>query len=415
MAQEADIKAMVAHAKKQGYFSWNDFQGVSLSWAQFQELHTLLQQKRIPIRERESERSSDKIFNRGEALKIITNLRRGVPAAQHISAYSVGRESLLSAVHTDLDHVGTGNSRVRFLNGNYGRGKTHVLRLLREKAFQVDFAVSEVTLSPTDCPLHNFMRVYYEVMKGIRTKENPTGSAIENILDRWLDAMRDLPPERVREIVYKELPEGTKGALAAYYDAQNIIRPDNRKRNLVLKYLYGDRLSAGDRRFLGVTYKIDEDTALMMLGQIAHLVRYIGYKGICILFDEAESAHSFAYYHYRDQAFQNLRRITRESRQYPHCYFLYATTPSFFTSYPDYGDVVGELEVLELEPLSQEQRLELCARVSDIYHVAYDWTLPSETTEVMRQIELHERQRGSEIGSLVRAVVAALDELRSRT
>jgi hypothetical protein len=413
--KKVDIKAMVAHAKKQGYFDWNDFQGVSLSMAQFQELYTLLQRKRIPIREPRSERSADKALTQRDAIKIITNLRRGVPAVQHVSAYSVGRESLLSAVHTDLDHVGAGKSRVRFLNGDYGRGKTHALRLLREKAFQLDFVISEVTLSPTDCPLHDFMRVYREVMKGIRTKENPTSPAIESILDRWLNAMRDLPRERVRDIVYNELPEGTKDFLAAYYDAKNIIRPDARKRNLVLKHLYGDRLSAGDRRYLGVKYKIDEDTALMMLGQIAHLVRYIGYRGICILFDEAESAHSFAHYSHRDQAFQNLRRITQESKKYPHCYFLYATTPSFFTSYPDYGDVVGELEVLELEPLSRKQRLELCTRISDIYHIAYNWTLPSETTEVLKQIEMYERQRGSEIGSLVRAVVAALDELRSKT
>ena len=415
MAQEVDIKAMVAHAKKQGCFDWNDFQGVSLSMAQFRELYTLLQRKRIPIRERGSESSPGEILNRGDALKIITSLRRGVPAAQHVSAYSVGRESLVSAVYQDLDHVGAGNSRVRFLNGDYGRGKTHALRLLREKAFEADFVVSEVTLSPTDCPLHDFMRVYREVMKGIRTKEDPTHSAIESILDRWLNTMRDLPRERVREIVYKELPEGTKGALAAYYDAQNIIRPDNRKRNLVLKYLYGERLSAGERRSLGVTYKIDEATALMMLGQIAHLVRYIGYKGICILFDEAESAHSFAYYRHRDQAFQNLHRITRESRQFPHCYFLYATTPSFFISYPDYEDVVGGLEVLELDPLSREQRLELCNRISDIYRMAYNWAPPPETTGVLKQVELHERQRGSETGALVRAAVAALDELRSGT
>ena len=153
----------------------------------------------------------------------------------------------------------------------------------------------------------------------------------------------------------------------------------------------------------------------MMLGQIAHLVRYIGYKGLCILFDEAESAHSFAYYGHRDQAFQNLRRITRESKQYTHCYFLYATTPSFFTTYPSYGDVVGELEVLELEVLSREQRLKLYSRIANIYCRAYNWTTPSKTTEVLRSIEVIERQRGAEIDSLVRAVVAALDELRRQT
>jgi hypothetical protein len=412
MTQRIDIKEMVAHAKKRGCFDKRDFEGISLSIAQFQELHTLLQKKGIPLCDSGSERDSDKTLKRQEALKIITSLRRGVPAAQNVGEYSVGREPLLSAVHTDLDRVATGNSQVRFLNGNYGCGKTHSLRLLREKAFQVDFVVSEVTLSPTDCPLHNFMRVYSEIMKGIRTRENSTGPAIESILERWLDSMRNLPRERVKDIVYKELPEGVKGVLAAYYDAQNIIRPDAQKRNMILKYLYGDRLSARVMRSLDVTYQISEDTALMLLGQIAHLVRYIGYRGICILFDEAEAAHSFAYYKHRDKAFQNLRRITSESKHYLHCYFLYATTPSFFINYPGYKDVVGGLEVLEIDQLNREQRLKLCDRLIDIYGLAYAWRPPNRTKEALREIEITERERGSEIGSLVRAGVAVLDELR---
>jgi hypothetical protein len=313
-----------------------------------------------------------------------------------------------------LDYVGEGNSRVRFLNGDYGRGKTHLLHLLKESAFESDFVVSQVTLSPNDCPLHDFMRVYREVMRGIRTRESPSSPAVESILERWLEAMRDLPRELVRDIVYTKLPPGIKDVLAAYYDAQNIVRPDAAKRNMIIKYLYGDRLPARELRSMQLARKIDEDSALVMLAQIAHLVRYIGYRGICILFDEAESAHSFAYYRHRDQAVTNLRRIARESRQYPHCYFLYATTPSFFDSYPNHTDIVGNLDVLELEPLDTDQQLDLCDHIIDIYQVAYNWSAPTEVSNIPELIEGMMRSQGAGVGTLVRAVVATLDELKSQ-
>jgi len=413
MTQEPDVKAMVAQAKKKGCFDWNDFSGMSLNMSQLGELQSLLQRKRIPFCETETE-GSEMSFSRADALKIVTNLRRGVPAPHRVSAYSVGRESLVGTVRGDLDYVGEGNSRVRFLNGDYGRGKTHSLHLLKENAFDSDFVVSQVTLSPNDCPLHDFMRVYREVMRGIRTRESPASPAVESILGRWLEAMRGRPREQVREIVYTELPPGIKGVLAAYYDARNIIRPDAAKRNLIVKYLYGDRLSARELRSIQLTRRIDEASALIMLAQIAHLVRYIGYRGICILFDEAESAHSFAYYRHRDQAVLNLRRIAQETKRYPHCYFLYATTPSFFDSYPGYADVVGDLEVLELELLDRNQRLRLCDRIADIYQVAYNWSAPLEVANVLEQVESLKQSQGAEIGDLVRAVVSALDELRSQ-
>ena len=413
MPEEVDLKSMVAHAKKKGSFDLRDFRGVSLGMAEFRELLSLLQRNHIPFSETKDENDTDALPDQRDARRIIARLRVGVPPVENVSAYSIGRETLVSVVHEDLRQVGEGKSRVRFLNGNYGRGKTHSLRLLREKAFAADFVVSEVTLSPTHCPLHEFMRVYREIMKGISTRENPTGLAIESILGRWLNAMRDLPRERVTEIVYNELPEGTKCALGAYYEAQNPVRAHARKRDLVMKYLYGDPLSAPEGRSLELKYKIEEDTALVMLGQIAHLVRYIGYKGLCILLDEAESVHSFASYRHRDRAFQNLQRITRESKDFSHCYFLYATTPSFFANYPDYGDIVGELEVLELESLGREQRLELCDRISDVYGIAYEWARPPNMPKVLEQIEMENAKRSSEIGSLVRAAVAALDELRN--
>jgi len=413
MAKHLDIKKIVDNAKGKGCFDTNDLGGVSLNMDQFKELHLLLQKKKIPLCRSQTEEKSDKLLASGEARGIINNLRTGVPAGRYITAYSVGQDKLITSFYQDLEAVGELNSRVRFLNGDYGRGKTHALRLLREKAFRSDFVVSEVTLSPEDCPLHDFMAVYRQIMNGIRTKENPNSPAIENILQRWLNNMRARRPEEVKRIVYEHLPPAIKGVLATYYDAQNFLRNNAHKRQMTLKYLYGDRLYARDKKSLSLTHEINEDTALMMLGQIAHLVRYIGYKGICIFFDEAESTHSFAYYGHRDRAFQNLRRITQESKNFHHCYFLYATTPSFFNNYPDYNDII-EIEVLELELLSQEQRRKLCSLICDIYSRAYDWKVPAKTKEVLGHIEATLRQQNAEIGDLVRAVVAALGELRRK-
>jgi len=333
MGTKPNLRAIVAEAKRKGYYASEDFPKVRFTQQEVLELMRLLEKKGIPCGRPEVEiRPMDELTAK-EARRIINALRIGVPAAEGTAYYSVGRDDLLSQVVKDLEAVDDRKSLVRFLNADIGQGKTHMLYLLREFAFAKDFAVSVVTLSQNSCPLYDFMKVYHQIMWELRTDDQRRKPALSNIIDRWVEDIRVLGRTRIRQIVERELPPNLREIMGAYVDATNLFRPNETNRQLILKYLGGDKMTLGDIRRLGISFRLDSDNALQILSEMATTIRYIGFKGICILFDEAEAIHSFARSSQRDQAYANLQQIIHQSRRVPHCYFLYATTPSFFDGY----------------------------------------------------------------------------------
>ncbi len=252
----------------------------------------------------------------------------------------------------DLDTIAEDRSIVRFLNADIGQGKTHTLYLLRELAYDRDFAVSMVTLSQNACPLYDFMAVYHEIMWGLRTADQRSRPALSNIFDRWLRDIRLLDEQQIYEIVENRLPPTLRDIMAAYVDTTNLLRPNEVKRQEILKYLSGERTGKREVKQLGINFCLDSTNAIQILSEMAATIRLIGFKGICILLDEAELIHSFARSSYQDQAYANLRQIIQQSQYFPHCYFLYATTPSFMGSYDTFW--IRQLTsdaLLELEPL----------------------------------------------------------------
>jgi predicted ATPase len=191
VAEGVDLKELVREAKRKGYFATEEYPGFSFTRDGFRELMTLLQRHNIPFGSPD-ERLAKKIqkpISPKIAHKIINALRKGIPPVEGVSHFSMGRESLLDQFRRNLQGVNQGHSLVRFMNADVGRGKTHALYLLREMAFREGFVVSIVTLSQNSCPLHDFMQVYHTVMWHIRTDEERKESALESVLDRWLDVM----------------------------------------------------------------------------------------------------------------------------------------------------------------------------------------------------------------------------------
>ena len=74
----------------------------------------------------------------------------GTPPAKGVSFYNVGNESLLNTI--DKNYLGSylpdGGAVFKLVIGDYGSGKSHFLYCVRDRAWQRDFAVSKVDLSP---------------------------------------------------------------------------------------------------------------------------------------------------------------------------------------------------------------------------------------------------------------------------
>ena len=173
-------------------------------------------------------------------------------------------------------------------------------------------------------------------------------------------------------------------------------------------------MTLSEIRRLGLDFRLDSNNALQILSEMATAIRYIGFKGVCILFDEAEAIHSFARSSQRDRAYANLQQIIQQSRRFPHCYFLYATTPSFFDSYGSewFAQQLGMDTMLELEPLSIEERQAIGTKVAKVYARAMDWQVPPNVLKAIRKAaELTAQER---VGDYVRKTVAILDEARAK-
>ena len=68
-----------------------------------------------------------------EAERIIESLRMGIPPSDHTLHFTVGRASEIADLRKTL-HRRTAKASGKFLLANYGGGKTHLLRVIREMA-----------------------------------------------------------------------------------------------------------------------------------------------------------------------------------------------------------------------------------------------------------------------------------------
>ena len=103
------------------------------------------------------------------AKNVIEELRKGIPPQRGVKLYSVGNEKLLDGIKkyhlTDIEERGI----LRFVNGSWGSGKTHLFRQLRELAFSENCLVSNVELNKDSAALNKFQSVFSEIIRQIST------------------------------------------------------------------------------------------------------------------------------------------------------------------------------------------------------------------------------------------------------
>jgi len=271
-----------------------------------------------------------------------------------------------------------------------------------------------VTLSQGFCPLHRFIDVYREVIWGMRVSEERNTAALETMLGRWLEEMKQLPRERVASII-RNLPVDIQNAMIAYYSARNPIRPSMEKITVILNYLSAGQVTLRDLKPLGITRRIDEDRALKMIGTMAQLFRNLKYSGLCVLFDEAEAIHSLSRIDQQERAYENLLRIVTETPSFPYCYFIYSTTPSFFDAYSRFWPQkhwINSKMIYELSPMTDEEKMAVGQKLLSVYSSAYGEAAMRRLGPGVRQIIETASSSYIRIGDYVRALVATLDEAR---
>ena len=75
---------------------------------------------------------------------------------------------------------------VKFVNGEFGAGKSFFLKVIEEMAYEKNFVVSWITLS-NDVPFNKIDVVYKNIAKNLKCK---TGTSLDHIIDRWITGLK---------------------------------------------------------------------------------------------------------------------------------------------------------------------------------------------------------------------------------
>ncbi|MEA5476733.1 BREX system ATP-binding domain-containing protein [Pseudanabaena galeata UHCC 0370] len=247
--------------------------------------------------------------------QIIESLRRGIPPERGVYLYSVGHEKLIEGIKRH--HLSRISNRgiIRFISGSWGAGKTHFFRLLREISFQNECLVSTVGLNADDAALNRFERIFYSIIRNITTPTffstnqtneiAPFGRVLQESLAYLGNGSRSISdqysyPEYVqaRELLMQDhsIDIDFKKIVQKYWETFLPDAPDPSQqaqtRAEILQWFSGEGTASMYRQRFSVNKMVNRDNAKLMLQSLAGFVQLSGYKGLVILFDEAEQAYS---------------------------------------------------------------------------------------------------------------------------
>ncbi len=350
------------------------------------------------------------------ARQIIETLgQSGTPLSRGVSFYNAGNESLLNAIDTHYlgSYLADGGAVFKLVVGDYGSGKSHFLYCVRDRAWQRDFAVSKVDLSPKESPYDDQRRVYGAVASALvwhelgGTSEDELGLArfLEGTLRRLLaplglepqdEGAAETPEVRAFLQTLEATPIDSLSfhkAIQGYFQA--LLRGQERRLETLERWLHGEEVTPEDMRDLrtiGVTEKINKNNAFKMLRSLCQTVRVLGYTGLVLLFDEGDRMLSIGG-RAEKTATDNLREVIDRTREdLPGALFMYAVPPDFLnTVVPKYPALQQRVQTagyfsranpfspqidLEHLDLPDEQLLEAIGyRLMPIFEIAYGITL----------------------------------------
>lgn len=392
-------------------------------------------------------------LKRNEAEEVIESLRKGIPPKRYTSLYTSGTEDFLTKVRKfHLDTASTGG-RLRFVSGSWGAGKTHFLRLLREEAFDARYLVSTVELNVDSTPFNKFEQVFYDIVRNITSPEMyregqfdfaaPFGEVLRRALFGAPAGSADsisherLQEEKERLFTAEDIDIDFRRIVTQFWET---FLPDGgdaatleNTRGRLLQWFAGEG-TIGMYRPFGLQKIVNRANARLMLQSLSRLTRHIGYRGLVILFDEAEMSYSTMRKSNLKQAHNNLLHLINSIDDSDGLFLIYATTPDFYiderhgiTIYGALAQRIGKPEEKSPRPLDRiwnldflktsiDQYLDAAGKIRSIYSTAYPELIGACPPEdVLREyirklVEAHpEFSRVSTWRVVVSGTVEALD------
>ena len=358
-----------------------------------------------------------------EALEVIESLRKGIPPKRYTSCYTSGTEAFLAKVRRFHLESASARGKLRFVSGSWGAGKTHFLRLLRDAAFDAHYLVSTVELNADSTPFNKFEQVFYDIVRNITSPEMyregelglaaPFGEVLRRALleaPPGLDATvpnQQYQDARDKLFAADDIDIDFRRIAAQYWEtflpASGDVATLENARGRLLQWFAGEGTMSVYRK-LDVQKLVNRANARLMLQSLSRFARHIGYRGLVILFDEAEMSYSTMRKSNLKQAHNNLLHLINSIDESEGLFLIYATTPDFYiderhgiTIYGALSQRIGRPEERAPRPLdriwnldcvqsSLADHLNAVCKIRGIYITAY----PDHAEAVPSESELRE-------------------------
>ncbi len=391
----------------------------------------------------------DKKVPKRIAQTILNSLKGGVVPRIGLPYITVGRKNEIEALLHDVDIIAEGGASFRFIVGRYGAGKSFLIQTLRNYVMDRGFIVADADLSPErrlQGTRGQGLATYRELISNLSTKTKPEGGALTLVLDRWINSVQTeavqetgLMPgdpaltKTVDQKIYavtsaiSELVHGFEFArlLSLYYHAY--IEDDEETKAKIVRWFRGEyALKREAKEALGVNIIITDDDWYDYLKIFAVFFRLAGYTGMMLMIDELVNIYKIPHAITRQYNYEKLLTMYNDTLQGKARYLgiIMGATPQAVEdkrrgiysyealrsrlaegkfSKPGARDLLAP--VIRLEPLTPEEMMVLCEKLSDIHADLYGYPRQLGSADLVRFIQLEYGRIGADQNITPREVI----------
>jgi len=389
------------------------------------------------------------------AQTVLNSLKGGVVPRIGLPYITVGRKNEIEALLHDVDIISEGGASFRFIVGRYGSGKSFLIQTIRNYVMDRGFIVADADLSPErrlQGTRGQGLATYRELIGNLSTKTKPEGGALTLVLDRWIStvqtqtlqetgyapgapALTRAVDQKIYEVTaaVSELVHGFEFArlLSMYYHAY--VEDDVEKKMKVVRWFRGEyALKREAKEALGVNIIITDDDWYEYLKLFALFFRLAGYSGMMIMIDELVNIYKIPNSITRQYNYEKMLTMYNDTLQGKAKYLgiIMGATPQAVEdkrrgvysyealrsrlaegkfSRPGARDLLAP--VIRLEPLTPEEMLVLCEKLSDMHAGLYGYERTIGTQTLADFIKLEYGRIGADQHITPREVIRDFIEL----
>jgi hypothetical protein len=369
-----------------------------------------------------------------QARAIIEALRKGVVPTDYVSFFTVGRQNWLKFVEEDLDFfIAGGGGKVRFINGDYGDGKTHFMSVIQQLSLQKKFASSFVVLT-RDIPIHKFEVVYQEIVSQLRGVFEGVGirSAIKNWIIQQKTDDCDLVSLSASLRIIPGMGADFANALIALLQINSSSPPEelvDDSEELLYQWFEGKKVAKKELKKFHVFEVLNKANSKQFLQSLIAFIKITHHKGLVLFLDELETVLAQGT-SVRNAAYENVRLLMDNTDHAGYLLLFFSLIPDVLLSEKGFKSydalwsrvrTIGDSEDLNYRstlmdlhktPLKRQELVDLGVTLRTIHELSYRWSAKQFVPDdlIVRMCQQQEEMGAlSEVRLFIKQMIRCLD------